>query len=446
MTYRPGRFRERSNFVGTQRLGSRYFKYEGKIYSPNNLSLEPGYGGAYQDFIERTWDVTNPGPPYKSGGFFHNYKARSPWADIQGQGLYKTAGDGTGGWITQYYEGGFVPSAFGTGAVNAVDFDNVGLSGPYGQSFGDPSAMGASAYNKFAPKTSSADAAVFLGEIREVPRMLKTTSKGFHDVWKSMGGSKTSFGPKHVADHWLNTQFGWLPFINDLRKFYSTYQNAEQKLAQLRRDNGQWVKRSGTFSTNASRSDFVSGAAGNTASVWPGALLHFDMFRHDYPGNYNKWGNTDFSTEDYSKVWFEGSFKYYLDTFSDAGATSYNEIANTLRLYGLRVSPSLVWELTPWSWLIDWGTNAGDVIDNISSRYLDNTVNKYAFIMCHKRRRAVNASTLYFTSGNVNMVWSQDIETKCRVAASPFGFGLTLDDLSMRQLSILAALGISRAR
>jgi hypothetical protein len=35
-------------------------------------------------------------------------------------------------------------------------------------------------------------------------------------------------------------------------------------------------------------------------------------------------------------------------------------------------------------------------------------------------------------------------ETKTRLRASPYGFGLTFEDFSPRQLAILAALGISR--
>jgi len=84
------------------------------------------------------------------------------------------------------------------------------------------------------------------------------------------------------------------------------------------------------------------------------------------------------------------------------------------------------------------------VIENINASAEDNLAAKYAFIMRHTSTRVVNDTTLYTVNGDKNLFWYQDIETKHREAASPYGFNLTWDNFSPSQLAILAALGISK--
>lgn len=404
--------------------------------------------------VERCWDQLNPGPPYMRGGPFRKVRGDNPWFDVQGKTLwFKTIGS-----LTWYYDGGWVPLDFGLGdEMTSSQIGNVGVSGPYDGTYADGYQYGASAYNRYKPRTDGySQLAVFLGEIGEVPGQMMTSAKGFHDVYKTLGGKTDARGlikPGRVADHFLNHQFGWVPFLNDINSFADTYDHADERIAQLRRDNGQWVKRAGRFKHTNDWTNIQDFRADNAPHVWPPPDGH--LLRFPDPARPNKWGNTIVHTATEETVWFEGRFRYYVPEWDPKVIAHQSSsvkrlywLKDRIRLFGGRLSPSTVWNLCPWSWLVDWGTNVGDVVDNITTYSSDNLVSKYAYIMRHRTRKVFNDSVIYGWKGTepstVRCLWSQEIETKDRQPAYPYGFSTTWDGFSTRQIAILAALGITR--
>jgi len=114
----------------------------------------------------------------------------------------------------------------------------------------------------------------------------------------------------------------------------------------------------------------------------------------------------------------------------------------------------------PWSWLIDWFSNVGDVVSNASSNAVDNLTSNYAYVM-----ERIISKRIYHTDntskalsgcppwicfgggfvGNCDTIHEK--VTKSRSGSgNPFGLGVKLGDLSGYQLGILAALGISRSK
>jgi hypothetical protein len=73
---------------------------------------------------------------------------------------------------------------------------------------------------------------------------------------------------------------------------------------------------------------------------------------------------------------------------------------------------------------------------------------KYLFLSHHQVKTITMRQFVPFndeSGGPRALEYSQIIEVKQRKEAeSPFGFGLSLDNLSPKQLAILGALGISR--
>lgn len=262
--------------------------------------------------------------------------------------------------------------------------------------------------------------------------MLMTTAKGFHNIWKSMGGSPQGFGPKAVANHWLNTQFGWFPFLSDLRDFYNTVKDLDKKLKQLRRDNGRWVRRRGTVS----RTSEVEVVAESTTVPGLVPVLYTQLYNIPYGGYRVVRSNTQ-------RVWFEGAFRYWIPGKPDSWEWNVRAYA---MLFGVQPSPSLLWELTPWSWLIDWCSDAGDAIANMSSIMFDNLCAKYAYIMGTTSQEVTSTGWSNFKSGYLQNSWSASMTRKKREQASPFGFGLSSGSFSARQWSILTALGLTRLR
>jgi hypothetical protein len=105
--------------------------------------------------------------------------------------------------------------------------------------------------------------------------------------------------------------------------------------------------------------------------------------------------------------------------------------------------------LQPWSWLADWFVNMGSLATNVTALSNDELMIHRAYCM-----RTLSTKVTYELNGIVTkshgplgtLKQSFETETKLRVKASPYGFGLTFEDFSPKQMAILASLGLTRSR
>jgi hypothetical protein len=126
-------------------------------------------------------------------------------------------------------------------------------------------------------------------------------------------------------------------------------------------------------------------------------------------------------------------------------------VDQAITFLGLDLTPEVLWQITPWSWLLDWFANLGDVISNISNLSLKDIILDYAYLTNRiETERGILAwkPSLY---GNLKLsrnVVSHKVTTveKTRNQASPYGFSVGFDGLSPYQISILVALGLARMR
>jgi len=375
--------------------------------------------GGYRPYMKDCWDQLNPGPPYMVGGPLDIRERNSHYYTVSNSGTYISRN----GWYK--YEGGFVSGVNLETVANGCGFPTTTESSD--RWTGDSSQYGATGWNRFRPGRPGADLGVFLGEARDIPHMLQGTAKSFRDAWKALGGNSRGIS-KSAANTWLNTQFGWLPFLSDMRKFYKTWQNLDKSINYLKRHNGRWVKRGGAVLSD-STSTVLADDKTHTG--------HHPVLNSMYYANPLVTGSHTVALVESTYAWFEGAFRYYIP---DIGSVQWNRKAVRL-LFGGGINPSLLWELTPWSWLIDWFSNAGDVFSNLDNNLAENLAAKYAFVMCTITREIINRS---FHEPTGSASWSLAINRKSRTAASPFGFSLSDSDLTTRQWSILGALGISR--
>jgi len=114
---------------------------------------------------------------------------------------------------------------------------------------------------------------------------------------------------------------------------------------------------------------------------------------------------------------------------------------------GLKLTPDTLWNLAPWSWAVDWFSNAGDVISNLSD------IGEYGLVMRYGYLMEESITTDTYTLEGVVLSDGKPFNceplvlvnhTKTRKQANPYGFGVSWDTLSTFQISILSALGISR--
>lgn len=305
---------------------------------------------------------------------------------------------------------------------------------------------GAKGWARARPGNPVANAGQFLGELRQLPQvpLLGRPSEGvLKGSLKGLPGRMlrrlATF--RALGSEYLNAQFGWVPFVKDLQGMYELTLDIDKRLDRLRRDNGQSLYRRRVLQDSTSSTSTVSSVNGPFGYLMPTPII--------YGGGRSVRTQIVSSSE---KIWFVGRFQYYVPNI---GTLEWKKRA-TRALYGGNLTPSLAWELMPWSWLNDWFNSAGDVFSNMSQNAVDNTVAKYAYIMRTSTEETnVTVQTTWgkghgafggYLAGSAMATHVVRRELKMRSNASPFGFGMTFGGLSGYQASILGALGMSRSR
>lgn len=303
---------------------------------------------------------------------------------------------------------------------------------------GTLTAKGATAWNQTKPTRSHGSLAQALGEAHQVPTVpgVKALKDALAQAPKGISLRKLL---KSAGSEFLNIGFGWAPVISDLSDFIVNTINLAERIAQLERDNGRPVRRSMKLSGDEVQTHTQSATA-KGVGCFPSIDSSFFTRTGDYHVNtLEKW--------DYR---FTARFRYYID-FAKARNDDLGEMRKLLRMtYGLDFSVSTLYELMPWSWLLDWVTNVGDNIDNLVNDAADNLVADYAYIngfYTNYRLLTLNHYLKDSTGGNevnARMQFSDKTTVFKRIKASPYGFGLNFSDFSPKRLAILAALGLNK--
>lgn len=311
--------------------------------------------------------------------------------------------------------------------------------------------FGTVAISKSAPAVPEVSTAAILGElIQSLPAFPG------HALLRSLQGSS-------VGDEYLNVVFGLVPTHDDAKNLAKVLRSYSARLHQLRRDNGRPVRRKFALPTSQ-RGQILTSAQGQllegtTLSVGCGnGAFGFDL-RRDV-GTYSS--ATEISREFYvgtalfmretQRNWFNGSFTYVLPELPGYYGRLEKYLVETDRLLGTQLDASSTWQLTPWSWLIDWFIDIGTQLDVMSVNFDDNLVLNYGYAM-QETERSIVATVNYSRSvagrKAVPLDWIKTSLTssyKRRIRANPYGFVLQTDGefWSPYRLAVLGALGLSR--
>jgi hypothetical protein len=314
------------------------------------------------------------------------------------------------------------------GVLYPMDPHSVSFPASIHTSDDDLDEEGATAIARCKPTNSVADLATAIGEIYTggLPHLLGSSR------WKER--NKVA---RDAGSEFLNQQFGWLPLVNDVRDLANAVAHANTVLAQYERDSGKVVRRRYNFPIERERSDSVYRSNALCYVVPGNSELSRDMPR----------GNVNLTVETVRRKWFSGAFTYHLPHGNDYRGGMSRDALLAKKLLGLSLTPDTLWNLTPWSWAVDWFSNTGDVISNMTDWATDGLVLRYGYMMEQstvKHTYTITDSGLIDRNIHVPPI-SYVTETKVRRRANPFGFGVSWDGLSPRQLSIAAALGLSRS-
>jgi len=301
------------------------------------------------------------------------------------------------------------------------------------------------AYSRVAPTAKVFDAAQFLGELREgLPTLAIASFKSSARVFQGLGSD------------YLNVEFGWKPFLNDLI-------NAGKALAgatNLLSGSGERVHRSyGTptvYTSDIQQSDLSInltdwlGHPGQRETAFGLPLLPLG---NGMAPN----GSYYFIRTSERRQWFEGEFT----NFFRLGFDPSSFLDRLDQLVNVKMTPSVLWELAPWSWLVDWHLRIGDSIRAQELVANDLLVMHYGYAMEHTvlselmsidmsanaRTNPGTSSYTYWPDLPNSISYVSRTEYKRRIRANPYGFrtGGT-SALSVGQLGILGALGLTRLK
>jgi len=363
------------------------------------------------------------------GGPFTTFKVESRASPLRDFNL--TGGNPVGPHYT--YEGRCVAWS------NRPNFTSGDFLQPSSASVLD--SYGTTAISRCIPTNPIAGMGQFLGEIRDLPKIpvIGTWKKIIKDARRKTKGVDFDNISRGAADDLLNSLFGWVPFISDLKKFEKTAREAGPLMEKFAKGANKLFHRSYYFPDETTTSVSVL-----SQNAYPVPSTNTTLWTTG--GVLTK---TSITT---TKRWFKGAFTYHLPPIQPGDNQFVQTIlkwkyaeASANKLYGLRINPDLLYNLTPWSWALDWATNAGDVVHNWSSFASDGLVMDYGYIMETKiRHDTYSLVGCTCSAGKQTFVQEFVYTTKTRRRATPYGFGVNPASFTARQWSIIAALGISK--
>lgn len=185
----------------------------------------------------------------------------------------------------------------------------------------------------------------FLGELRETVHMIRSPAKalrgGISDYLSTL--KKRARGPSSakrriLADTWLEFSFGWKPFFHDIADGVKAYQ-------QVMRRNTAYVVRGSGKAESATTSGSLAGP--------------------NFTGIVNN---------HYEKVLNEATTRYIVGLWQHCYGPDQS-LESVSRSFGFvpREWAPTAWELLPWSFLVDYFVNIGDVIQATATSTADVT-------------------------------------------------------------------------
>jgi hypothetical protein len=268
---------------------------------------------------------------------------------------------------------------------------------------------GTSGVNRTIPTSPSWNAAQFIGELHQkVPSLPGVNLLRNRDT-------------RSAAGELLNYEFGIKPTVADMATFLDVVNKSEDRLAQLQRDSGRKIRR---------RIELINESVEGTPVVESKTL--YPQAPTWAPASMRTTTVTT-TTHSSRRVWFSGCFTYYFRRSENPLVSNLQRLKHE---YGVDLTPELLWNLTPWTWLVDWHSNIGEVMGNLSRFANDGLAMRWGYIMCHQ----ISTKTYSWAGNSVTLV----TERKSRQFAYPYGFATDLPSYSGRQMAILSALGIAR--
>lgn len=307
----------------------------------------------------------------------------------------------------------------------------------------------AGAYTTARARTSPlkpvASAGQFLIELREPPMF-----PGFGSLMNWQGSLNPAKAAKaelkkfrNLGSEYLNSVFGWAPFVRDLQGMYNLMQSIDKRMSQIVKDNNRGIRRRMELVNENSTTE-------SAFAVYSFPFVNVNGAAPNWPTGFTSYSVRTTITR---RQWFSARYRYHIQ---DVNSWQWDLRARAA-LFGVLPTPELLWEVLPWSWMIDWFSNMGDVCKNLSQNSIANLTTDYSFLMESKTvRRVGHVTTTWdprhvgpdqWDGGGFSTESIEETSYKLRQGGgNPFGFDVSYGSLSNYQKGVVAALGISRSR
>jgi hypothetical protein len=248
---------------------------------------------------------------------------------------------------------------------------------------------------------------------------------------------------RELGGEYLNLEFGWKPIASDVQATIESIRKAGSLLEQFQRDSGRIVRRRHDFPVIRTTEIRAQPALGRlyTPPGWSSTAFRNLFVDSSVTGTLYE------STVSETRTWFSGAFTYFIQKDNDVLNQFRWFEAKVNHLFGTRITPDVLWNLAPWSWLSDWYVNIGDNIANASALANDGLVMKYGYLMQETTSThscLVTGPRLKTGEGSGGFLTTFVTQRKQRKKATPYGFGSNPASFTGRQWAILSALGFAR--
>jgi hypothetical protein len=277
---------------------------------------------------------------------------------------------------------------------------------------------------------------------------------------------------KAVGGEYLNFIFGYKPLADDAAKVGVLVDTVNGLIDQWIKDSGTIVRRRrrvpGVFKADSSRELSFSFPTCTNFAFWPSVPGRvYNLPYVQYPG----WQDSStagskmslqglMASRVSSEITFSAGYEFdvtkmFLDVPSGESAADLMHNAalrDDLKEIAFGLDPASIltalYDATPFSWLLDWFANIGDILDNFRGLNLRGVQLLWGYITETVIRESYFEYALTWNpTGNIFFRTNGFFDQKSirRIRATPFGFGTSFGSLSASQSATLAALAAAKS-
>lgn len=233
-------------------------------------------------------------------------------------------------------------------------------------------------------------------ELRDIPRSISSLRESlgnFRSLYVSLAKSpslrKIIFdlkgSAKAVPNEYLSFHFGWKQLYKDITDLLEQPKKFTKKMNFL-------IARNGKPTTYRSTKKFLSGYSGDSG---------FEHYPFNIEGNYRLGHNVQRESE--LRLVINATFD-----FPDVSGPSFRQ-REFLRQLGVFPTPTDLYNLVPWSWLIDWFSGLGNYVEMIDIINSDPTLVNWGMITCETKGEL--DTTLYSETSCSSSVTANGVTT-----------------------------------